>query len=297
MDKILAFLKTYLDGFYIIVPGITDIIEILILSYVIYKIMLWFKTSRAWTLLKGIIIIVLFMIIASVLQFNTILYIIQNVLSIGILAVIVLFQPELRRGLETLGRKNFWDYLVHEDDEKKLSDRTIYELVKAVNSLSANRTGALIVIEDRVALGEYIATGIAVDSVVTNQMLVNIFEKNTPLHDGAVIISKNRIVAATCYLPLSANDSINKELGTRHRAGVGISEVSDSLTLIVSEETGAVSIAKGGELFRNLDTESVRKHLEALAEDDTKNKEVKKKNKKKKKRSSDNGREAGKDEK
>ncbi len=297
MDKILAFLKTYLDGFYIIVPGITDIIEILILSYVIYKIMLWFKTSRAWTLLKGIIIIVLFMIIASVLQFNTILYIIQNVLSIGILAVVVLFQPELRRGLETLGRKNFWDYLVHDDDEKKLSDRTIYELVKAVNSLSANRTGALIVIEDRVALGEYIATGIAVDSVVTNQMLVNIFEKNTPLHDGAVIIGKNRIVAATCYLPLSANDSINKELGTRHRAGVGISEVSDSLTLIVSEETGAVSIAKGGELFRNLDTESVRKHLEALAEDDTKNKEVKKKNKKKKKRSSDNGREAGKDEK
>ncbi len=297
MDKILAFLKTYLDGFYIIVPGITDIIEILILSYVIYKIMLWFKTSRAWTLLKGIIIIVLFMIIASILQFNTILYIIQNVLSIGILAVVVLFQPELRRGLETLGRKNFWDYLVHEDDEKKLSDRTIYELVKAVNNLSANCTGALIVIEDRVALGEYVATGIAVDSVVTNQMLVNIFEKNTPLHDGAVIISKNRIVAATCYLPLSANDSINKELGTRHRAGVGISEVSDSLTLIVSEETGAVSIAKGGELFRNLDTESVRKHLEALAEDDTKNKEVKKKNKKKKKRSSDNGREAGKDEK
>lgn len=299
MDKILAFLKTYLDGFYIVMPGITDIIEILILSYVIYNIMLWFKRSRAWTLLKGIIIIVLFMIVASVLQFNTILYILRNVLSIGILAVIVLFQPELRRGLETLGRKNFWDYLVHEDDEKKLSDRTIYEIVKAVNILSANRTGALIVLEDKVALGEYIDTGIDVDSIVTNQMLVNIFEHNTPLHDGAVIISKNRIVAATCYLPLSANNSINKELGTRHRAGVGISEVSDSLTLIVSEETGSVSIAKGGELFRNLDTESVRKQLEEMAEENAKNKDEKKKRsrKDKNKHTSNKGREAEKDEK
>lgn len=290
MDKILAFLKTYLDGFYITMPGITDIIEILILAYVIYKIMLWFKNSRAWTLLKGIIIIVLFMIVASILQFNTILYILKNLLSIGILAVVVLFQPELRRGLETLGRKNFWDFIIHEDDEKKLSDKTIYELVKAVNSLSANRTGALIVIEDKVALGEYIDTGIAVDSVVTNQMLVNIFEKNTPLHDGAVIVSNNRIVAATCYLPLSANSSINKELGTRHRAGVGISEVSDSLTLIVSEETGSVSIARGGELFRNLDTESVRKHLENLSQEDIRYREDKKKKKNKnsqKKKASD----------
>lgn len=163
---------------------------------------------------------------------------------------------------------------MHEDTEERgLSDKTIYELIKTVTVLSANRTGALIVIEDKVALGEYIDTGIPIDAVVTNQLLLNIFEHNTPLHDGAVILRNNRVIAATCYLPLSANLSINKELGTRHRAGVGISEVSDSVTLIVSEETGSISIAKGGELYRNLDTESVRKHLELLSQDDVKKKD------------------------
>ena len=257
MDKIMVFLRTYFDWFYITKPDVSDIIEILILSYVIYKILLWFKSSRAWTLLKGIVLIFLFTILASLLQFNTILYILKNVFSIGILAVIILFQPEFRRGLETLGRKKFFDYIMHEDaEERGLSDKTIYELIKTVTVLSANRTGALIVIEDKVALGEYIDTGIPIDAVVTNQLLLNIFEHNTPLHDGAVILRNNRVVAATCYLPLSANLSINKELGTRHRAGVGISEVSDSVTLIVSEETGSISIAKGGELYRNLDTVS-----------------------------------------
>ncbi len=296
MDKILAFLKTYFDGFYITAPDVIDIIEILILSYVIYKIMLWFKESRAWTLLKGIAIIVLFMILASVFQFNTILYILKNVLSIGILAVVILFQPELRRGLETLGRKNFWEFLEHDGSERRLSDKTIYEIVKAVTVLSANRTGALIVIEDKVALGEYIDTGIEINGEVTNQLLLNIFEHNTPLHDGAVVISKNKVVAATCYLPLSSNVSINKELGTRHRAGVGISEVSDSLTLIVSEETGGISAAIGGKLYRNLDTDGVRKHLEQLAQDDIKGKDDKKDKKKTKKKKSERG-EAVKDEK
>ena len=270
MDKLMAFLKTYFDWFYITRPDVSDIIEILILSYVIYKILLWFKSSRAWTLLKGIVLIFLFTILASLLQFNTILYILKNVFSIGILAVIILFQPEFRRGLETLGRKKFFDYIMHEDTEERgLSDKTIYELIKTVTVLSANRTGALIVIEDKVALGEYIDTGIPIDAVVTNQLLLNIFEHNTPLHDGAVILRNNRVIAATCYLPLSAS----KALGTRHRAAVGISEVSDSVTLIVSEETGSISIAKGGELYRNLDTESVRKHLELLSQDDAKKKD------------------------
>ena len=177
MDKILAFMRTYFDWFYITTPDISDIIEILILSYVIYKILMWFKSNRAWTLLKGIVLILLFTILASLFQFNTILYILKNVFSIGILAVIILFQPEFRRGLETLGRKKFFDYIMHEDaDERKLSDKTIYELIKTVTVLSANRTGALIVIEDKVALGEYIDTGIPVDAVVTNQLLLNIFE-------------------------------------------------------------------------------------------------------------------------
>lgn len=292
MNKIITFFSTYFDWFYITMPGISDIVEILLLSYVIYKIMLWFKTSRAWTLLKGIIIIILFMAAASLFQFNTILYILKNAFSVGIIAVIILFQPEFRRGLETLGRKKLIDIFVRDDEtEDVLSDKTIYELVKTVNVLSSNKTGALIVLEDKVALGEYIDTGISVDAVVTNQLLLNIFEHNTPLHDGAVIISKNRVVAATCYLPLTANDSINKELGTRHRAGIGISEVSDSLTLIVSEETGSVSIAQSGELFRNLDTETVRKHLEDMragqAKKDDKKKE--KKNKRRKKAKKDSG--------
>lgn len=295
MDQILTFLRTYFDWFYFAVPDVIDIIEILILAFFIYKIMIWFKTSRAWTLLKGIVVIVLFMAFAALLQLNTILYLLKNAFSVGIIAVIILFQPELRRGLEQLGRKKLINYIIREDEETRhLSEKTIYELVKTVTVLSANRTGALIVIEDKVALGEYIDTGITVDAVVTNQLLLNIFEHNTPLHDGAVIISKNRVVAATCYLPLTANNDINKELGTRHRAGIGISEVSDSLTLIVSEETGSISIARGGELFRNLDTESVRKHLQTLTKDDSRKKEERKgknskKNKTKKVHSAERG--------
>lgn len=268
MEKISTFISTYFDWFYITVPGTVDIIEILILSFFIYRIMLWFKTSRAWTLLKGIVMIFLFTAIAAVFQFNTILYLLKNAFSVGIIAVVILFQPEFRRGLEQLGRKKIINYIIRDgEDDGILSEKTIYELVKTVQVLSANRTGALIVIENEVALGEYIDTGIPIDAVVTNQLLLNIFEHNTPLHDGAVIIRKNRVVSATCYLPLSANDSINKELGTRHRAGIGISEVSDSMTLIVSEETGSISIAQGGELFRNLDSEGVRRHLQTLCKE------------------------------
>lgn len=268
MDKITTFFSTYFDWVYITVPGTVDIIEIFILSFFIYRIMLWFKTSRAWSLLKGIVLIVLFTAFAAVFQFNTILYILKNAFSVGIIAVVILFQPEFRHGLDQLGRKKIINYIIRDgEDSGAINDKTIYELVKTAQVLSANRTGALIVIENEVALGEYIDTGIAIDAVVTNQLLLNIFEHNTPLHDGAVIIRKNRVVSATCYLPLSANDSINKELGTRHRAGIGISEVSDSMTLIVSEETGSISIAQGGELFRNLDSEALRKHLQTLCKE------------------------------
>ncbi len=288
MDQLLAVLKAYFDGIYFAVPKITDIIEIILLSYVMYKVMLWFKNSRAWTLLKGIIILLLLMLVASIFQFNTIMYILKNLFSIGILAVIILFQPELRRGLETLGRNRLFDRISHEDEEKDLSDKTIYELMKTVTALSVNRTGALIVLEDKVALGEYIDTGINVDAVVTNELLLNIFEHNTPLHDGAVIIRKNRVISATCYLPLSENSSITKELGTRHRAGIGISEVSDSMTLIVSEETGSISIAYRGELYRNLDSEGVRRRLEQLSQGDAK-RAVKKNHKKSKKKNTKKG--------
>jgi diadenylate cyclase len=188
---------------------------------------------------------------------------------VGIVAVIVLFQPELRRALEELGRKNILtDVLARDDAEKngRLNDNTIQELVSAAIAMSKNKTGALIALEQDVALGEYESTGINIDACVTSQLIVNIFEKNTPLHDGAVIIRNNRVVSATCYLPLTNRSDINKELGTRHRAALGLSEVSDSMILIVSEETGAISVARGGVLSRNLDSESLRKQLEGLRE-------------------------------
>ena len=267
MDKISTFISTYFDWFYITVPGTVDIIEILILSFFIYRIMLWFKQSRAWTLLKGIVMIVLFTAIAAVFQFNTILYLLKNAFSVGIIAVVILFQPEFRRGLEQLGRKKLINYIIRDgEDDGVISEKTIYELVKTAQVLSANRTGALIVIENEVALGEYIDTGIPIDAVVTNQLLLNIFEHNTPLHDGAVVIRGNRVTAATCYLPLSDNMTISKDLGTRHRAAVGISEVTDSLTVVVSEETGRVSVVENGKLRRISTAEDLRKVL-AVAED------------------------------
>ncbi len=268
MKRLLTALSTSFDWFYVPHITITDIIEIIILSYLLYHVILWFKKTRAWTLFKGIAVLVLFMGVAAVLQLNTILWIFRNTINVGIIAVIVLFQPELRRALEELGRKNIIsDVLIRDDrnDKKdRVSDKTIQELVSAAIAMSKNKTGALIVIEQNVALGEYESTGINIDAAISSQLLVNIFEHNTPLHDGAVIIRNNRVVAATCYLPLTGRNDLNKDLGTRHRAAVGISEVSDSMTLVVSEENGTISVAKAGVLYRNLDAESLRKQLSSL---------------------------------
>ena len=268
MAKIWATITANFDWFYM--PNITwsDVVEIIIISYLLYHILLWFKTSRAWTLLKGIIILLVFIGLAALFRFNTILWIARNTVNVGIIALIILFQPELRRALEELGRKKiFRNIFVSEEkhsQNEKVSDKTIYELVRTAVELGKAKTGALIVVEQETALGEYENTGISIDAVVTEQLLVNIFEKNTPLHDGAVIIRNNRVVAATCYLPLTERSDINKELGTRHRAGLGISEISDSMTLIVSEETGGISVAYKGALYRDLDSDSLRKHLASL---------------------------------
>lgn len=261
-------LRTYFDWFYIPEVTVTDVIEIIILSYLIYNVMLWFKKTRAWTLFKGIVVIGVFMGVCMLFQLNTMLWIIRNTISVGIIAVFVLFQPELRRALEELGRKNIIsDVLIRDDKSVKgdrLNDNTIQELVAATTDLSKNKTGALIVVEQDVALGEYESTGISIDAAISKQLLVNIFEHNTPLHDGAVIIRNNRILSATCYLPLTGRTDLNKELGTRHRAALGISEVSDSMTIVVSEETGTISVAHSGTLYRNLDPEMLRKHLASL---------------------------------
>ena len=246
----------------------TDIIEILFIAFVLYSILVWIKDTKAWSLLKGIIVVGVFTIIAYILNLRTILWIASKTISVGIIALVIIFQPELRRALEQLGRKRIVSGLFNfgegKDKGELFSAKTAEEIVKAVYDMAAVRTGALIVIEHDMMLEEYIRTGIEVDGIVTSQLLINIFEHNTPLHDGAVVVRENRVVAATCYLPLSDNVNLSKELGTRHRAGVGISEVTDSFTIIVSEETGAVSVATGGEILRNIDKESLRNKLEFL---------------------------------
>ena len=252
---------------YLNLPKITmtDVVEILIITFLFYYMLVWIKNTRAWVLLKGIMVILLFVLVAAVFQMNTIIWIAKNTLSVAITAIVIIFQPEIRKALENLGQKNFLTSFFAFDFSKgeiaKFTDKTINELVKACYEMGKVKTGALIYITDEIVLSEYERTGIAVDGILTSQLLINIFEKNTPLHDGAVIVRGDRVVSATCYLPLTDSLSISKDLGTRHRAAVGISEVSDSLTIVVSEETGKVSIAMGGELYRNVDAEFLKNKL------------------------------------
>lgn len=243
-----------------------DVIEILIISFLVYHVLMWIKSTRAWNLFKGIMVILIFVLLAAFFQMSTILWIAENTLSVGLIALVIIFQPELRNALENIGGKNILGniFVFNKTVEEKFSNHTIDELVKAVFAMGKVKTGALIVIEDEIVLDEYIRTGIDVDAIVSSQLLINIFEKNTPLHDGAIILRGDRIVSATCYLPLSDSLSLSKELGTRHRAAIGVSEVSDSLTIVVSEETGRVSVAYRGEIFRNLDADGLRGKLQQL---------------------------------
>lgn len=243
----------------------TDVIEIIIITVLFYYMLVWIKDTRAWMLLKGILVILGFVLFAAIFQMNTIIWIAEKTVSVALIALVVIFQPEMRKALENLGRRNILASIFNFEFSKgmngKFTDKTITELVKACYEMGKVKTGALIVVEDEILLTEYERTGIAVDGILTSQLLINIFEKNTPLHDGAVIVRGDRVVSATCYLPLTDSLSISKDLGTRHRAAVGISEVSDSLTIVVSEETGKVSIALGGELYRNVDAEFLKNKL------------------------------------
>lgn len=240
-----------------------EIVEIIIISFLIYHMLLWVKSTRAWNLFKGIVVIMLFVLVAALLQMNTILWLARNMLSVGLVALVIIFQPELRNALENLGGKSFFGRLINinKAEECKFSDKTVNELIKASFAMAKVKTGALIVIENDILLSEFVRTGIDVDAILTSQLLINIFEKNTPLHDGAVIVRGDRVVSATCYLPVSDSRSLSKELGTRHRAALGVSEVSDSLTIIVSEETGKVSIASMGKLYPGVDAEFLRGKL------------------------------------
>ncbi len=240
-----------------------NIIEILIISFLFYHILLWIKRTRAWNLFKGILMILVFVLVAAVFQMNTILWLAENMLSVGLIALVVIFQPELRKALENLGGMNILSSLfnINRADQNKFSDRTIDELIKACYAMGKVKTGALIVVEDEILLNEYVRTGIDVDALLSSQLLINIFEKNTPLHDGAVIVRGDRVISATCYLPLSDSMSLSKNLGTRHRAAVGVSEVSDSLTIIVSEETGRVSAALRGKIYHDVEADFLREKL------------------------------------
>ncbi len=246
----------------------TDIVEIIIISFLVYHLLVWIKNTRAWSLFRGIVIILAFVFLAALFDMTTILWIAKNVTGIAVTALLIVFQPELRKALEQLGKTSVLSGLVQFDPTRStgelFSDKTIDELVRASYEMGRAKTGALIVVQNRDPLTEYELTGILIDALVSSQLLINIFEHNTPLHDGAVVVKGNRVVAATCYLPLSDNMELSKELGTRHRAGVGISEATDSLTIIVSEETGRVSVAMNGELHRNIDADFLRRKLEVL---------------------------------
>lgn len=265
MQNILTVLTGYLGKISLPGLGVIDIIEIGLISFFVYQFMAWIKFTRAYTLLKGILVVLGFILIAYIFKMNTILWIFRNLANVLVIGVIVIFQPELRRALEQLGQKKIVSTIIPFDSGKEVkerfNDKTINELVKACFDMGEVKTGALIVIEEEIRLDEYIRTGINIDGILTSQLLINIFEHNTPLHDGAVIVRGDRIVAATCYLPLSDNMGLSKDLGTRHRAAVGISEVSDSLTVIVSEETGMISVAVGGKLLRNIDGDLLRRKL------------------------------------
>lgn len=255
--------------------GIFDLLDIVIVAYIIYKIVFWIKETRAWALFKGILVIFVFAAVALILRLNTILWILSNTISVGIIAIIVVFQPEMRKALEQLGKGRFFSYFTKMDTaakDDKANARTIDEIVKATDKMAAVKTGALVLIEQEVPLGDLERTGIPIDAIVSSQLLINIFEHNTPLHDGAVIIRHNRVAAATCFLPLTESNDVSMELGTRHRAAIGASEVSDAFVIVVSEETGTISMAKGGVLYRNLTVETLRGMLSQTSQKSKKRK-------------------------
>lgn len=232
-------------------------IDILLVWFVLYKLITVIRGTKAVQLLKGIFVIVVVRVVSELLGFNTLAWIMEQVMLWGVLGIMIIFQPELRRALEQLGRgKLFARGNLQEDEER---NRLVEAVTKSVSYMAKRRIGALITFERETGMGDYIETGIPMDSNLTSELLINLFIPNTPLHDGAVIIQKNRIAAAACYLPLSESPFISKELGTRHRAALGVSEVTDSITVVVSEETGAISVTTNGELQRDLELDEFSK--------------------------------------
>ena len=239
-------------------------LDVLIIWYLVYRLIMLIRGTKAVQLAKGIVFIFIVRIIAGFLHLNALTYIVDQIVSWAVVGIIVIFQPEIRRGLERIGRTPLFGG--REENAHDQSVKFIKELDKAIQYMSKRRIGALITIQQETGLDDYIETGIKLDADVSGELLINIFIPNTPLHDGAIIVRGDRIVSATCYLPLSDNMRISKALGTRHRAALGMSEVSDALIIVVSEETGAVSVAQGGFLQRNIDRQELRERLESIQE-------------------------------
>ena len=248
--------------------GITDILDILIVTFIIYKLLDFIRETRAEQLAKGLLVLVIITLLSKVLQLYTLHWILSGVMTVGLIAIVVIFQPELRRGLEHLGRSKLSNVLT--EVEKEEAKHMVGQLVEAVDNMSSSRTGALIVIEREISLNDIAETGTITDSAISSQLIGNIFYEGAPLHDGALIIRGDRLYAAGCVLPLTQNKDLNKELGTRHRAGIGITENSDALVIIVSEETGIISTAQNGRLTRFLDAKNVEKILYSIYLEETK---------------------------
>lgn len=280
MQQINHFVEKYLSTVHIPKTLVwTDIAEIIIISFLVYQILAWIRNTRTWALLRGVIVILGFLLLAAVFNMSTIIWMAGKVFSVAAIALVIILQPELRRALEQLGQKNimmsFLPFDSNRVQEGRFSDKTINEIVRACVEMGKVKTGALIVVEQNNSLSEYERTGIEVDGIVTSQLLINIFEHNTPLHDGAVIIRGDRVTWATCYLPLSDSTRLSKDLGTRHRAGVGISEATDSLTIIVSEETGRISVAYAGNLDKGIDAAQLKQYLEKVQNKESEEKKKK----------------------
>ena len=275
MNQIIIFLKQLVAG---IDMQWTDWLEITIIAFCIYQIMTWIKNTKAWMLLKGISVIIVFILLANIFNMHIILFLAKSSMNVIAIASVVVFQPEIRRALENLGQKNLLSTIVPFDKKKenaKFSLETVHGIVEACTNMSKVKTGALIVIEDTMKLTDYEKTGIYLDCVVSSQILMNIFEHNTPLHDGAIIVRGDRILSATCYLPLSENMTVSKKLGTRHRAALGISEVSDAFIIAVSEETGNISVAMNGKLSVNISPKELEEKLSLMRIFETENKNKK----------------------
>ena len=254
MLDINSFFSEFLDMIFRI--NINDVVDILIVTYIFYKVFMFIKDTRAEQVLKGIVLLFVITQISKIFKLHTLYWILIKTLDLGFIAALILFQPELRAGLEYIGRTKFSFFSKNNISvsQEKLNN-TIEEIVEALYSLSRQKIGALIILERHTKIGDIINTGTIIDGEVSRQLLINIFIPNTPLHDGAVVIRDSEIKAAACFLPLTQSKDLSKELGTRHRAAIGVSEVSDCISLIVSEETGDVSIAKAGKIYRKISKE------------------------------------------